>query len=65
MCIRDRIYIGLGDKDKAFAALEQACDERSDYLVYLRSEPWADPLRSDPRFAKLLKKLGLPEGQIH
>jgi len=53
------IYIGLGDKDHAFQALDQAYDERSEYLVYLPTEPLADPLRSDPRFAAFLKRLGL------
>jgi tetratricopeptide (TPR) repeat protein len=54
------VEIGLGDKDQAFRWLDQAYDDRSDYLVYLRSDPWADPLRKDPRFATFLKKLGLP-----
>jgi tetratricopeptide (TPR) repeat protein len=57
------IYIGLGDKNEAFRWLNQAYDERSDYLVFLRSEPWADPLRKDPRFAAFLAKLGLPAYQ--
>jgi Flp pilus assembly protein TadD len=53
------IYIGLGDKDKAFAWLDKAYEERCDYLVYLPTDPMADPLRSDPRFASLLERLGL------
>jgi tetratricopeptide (TPR) repeat protein len=53
------IYIGLNDKNHAFEALDQAYDERSEYLVYLPTEPLADPLRSDPRFPAFLKRLGL------
>jgi tetratricopeptide (TPR) repeat protein len=53
------IYIGLGDRNNAFQALDQAYNERSEYLVYLPSEPLADPLRSDPRFPALLRRLGL------
>lgn len=53
------IYIGLGDRDKAFDSLNRAYQERSEYLVYLPTEPLADPLRSDPRFPALLKRLGL------
>jgi tetratricopeptide (TPR) repeat protein len=53
------MYIGLGDRNKAFQALDQAYEERSEYLVYLPTEPLADPLRSDPRFPQLLKRLGL------
>ena len=47
------------EKDQAFAGLDRAFDERSEYLVYLPTEPMADPLRSDPRFPKLLERLGL------
>jgi hypothetical protein len=53
------IYIGLGEKDQAFAWLDKAYAERSDFLVYLPTDPMADPLRSDPRFPVLLGRLGL------
>lgn len=54
------IYTGLGDKDRAFAWLEKAYQQRSEYLIYLNVEPMADPLRSDPRFQSLLHRVGLP-----
>jgi TolB-like protein/DNA-binding winged helix-turn-helix (wHTH) protein/Tfp pilus assembly protein PilF len=53
------VYIGLGDKDKAFEWLERAFQERSNYVAYLKVFPIADPLRSDPRFADLLRRVGL------
>lgn len=53
------IYIGLGDRNKAFQSLDLAYEERSEYLVYLPTEPMADPLRDDPRFPQFLKRLGL------
>jgi tetratricopeptide (TPR) repeat protein len=53
------IYTGLHEKDEAFLWLDKAYDERCDYLVYLPTEPMADPLRSDPRFSRLLNRLGL------
>ena len=53
------IYTGLGDKDQAFAWLDKAFAERCEYLVYLPTEPTADPLRNDPRFPALLERLGL------
>ena len=53
------VYTGLGDKDEAFAWLDKAYAERCEYLVYLPTEPIADPLRSDPRFPALLQRLGL------
>ncbi|HEX6045687.1 MAG TPA: winged helix-turn-helix domain-containing protein, partial [Pyrinomonadaceae bacterium] len=55
------IYIGLGDKDQAFVWLEKAFQERSNYLVYLKVFPILDPLRSDPRFADLVRRVGLPQ----
>ena len=53
------VYTGLHDLDHSFDWLEKAYDERCEYLVYLPSEPLADPLRGDPRFAQLLQRLGL------
>jgi hypothetical protein len=49
----------LGRPDEAFALLEQAFDERSSALVYLKVEPRFDNLRADPRFAQLLRRIGL------
>jgi len=53
------LYIGLNRKDDAFRWLDKAFDERCEYLVYLGTEPMADPLRGDPRFARLLNRIGL------
>lgn len=47
------IHTGLRDKERAFATLRRAYEERCDYLVHLAKEPAADALRSDPRFADL------------
>jgi len=53
------IYTALGEKDKAFALLDKAVAEHSTFLVYTKWEPRLDPLRSDPRFQDLLKRIGL------
>ncbi len=53
------VYLGLGDKDRVFEWLEKAYEERVNYLTYLKVEPLFDNLRSDPRFAALLKKMRL------
>jgi TolB-like protein/DNA-binding winged helix-turn-helix (wHTH) protein/Tfp pilus assembly protein PilF len=55
------VYIGLGDKDQAFVWLEKAYQERSNYVAYLKVFPIMDPLRSDPRFAALVRRVGLPQ----
>jgi TolB-like protein/predicted Ser/Thr protein kinase/lipoprotein NlpI len=54
-----RIYAGLGDKEQAFAWLEKGYEERSAPLFYLKVDPIWDPLRSDPRFNDLLRRIGL------
>ncbi|MFI5109007.1 MAG: protein kinase [Terriglobales bacterium] len=54
-----RIYAGLGDKDQAFAWLEKGYEERSTPLYFLKVDPIWDPLRSDPRFNDLLRRIGL------
>jgi len=53
------IHVGLGEKDEAFRLLNAAYEERIDRLIYIKVDPMADPLRSDPRFAQLLGKIGL------
>ena len=55
------IYAALGDKDAAFAELERSFQERDVYLNRINGDPFMDPLRSDPRFADLLKRLGLSQ----
>jgi TolB-like protein/Flp pilus assembly protein TadD len=56
------IYAGLGEKDQAFAWLDRAYNDRSYYLAeYLTTDARMDSLRSDPRFAELRRRVGLPE----
>ena len=56
------IYSGLGDKDQAFAWLDRAYNERSSMLtLYLTNDSRMDNLRSDPRFAELVRRIGLPQ----
>ena len=54
------VYAGLEDKDQAFTWLEKAHEERFNRLAYLKVEALWDPLRSDPRFADLLRRVGIP-----
>src|SRR5579864_151270 len=54
------VYTGLGEKSAALDWLEKAYRERNDRLLYLNVDPMADPLRSEPRFRDLMKRLHLP-----
>jgi len=54
------LYAALGERDEAFAWLERAFDEKSQQLTYLNSGAEWDPLRSDPRFHDLVRRIGLP-----
>jgi TolB-like protein/Tfp pilus assembly protein PilF/tRNA A-37 threonylcarbamoyl transferase component Bud32 len=53
------VYVGLGEKEEAFSWLEKGYSEKDAGLPYLKANPVFDPLRSDPRFKALLKKVGL------
>jgi eukaryotic-like serine/threonine-protein kinase len=53
------IAANLGEKDRAFAWLDQAYQERSGWLPLLKQDPLADSLRTDARFIDLLRKVGL------
>src|SRR5579864_2108682 len=55
------IHAVAGEKDQAFAWLEKAFKEKSEAVEYLKANPMADSLRSDPRYADLLKRMGLPQ----
>jgi tetratricopeptide (TPR) repeat protein len=59
---RAKIYAGLGDKDNAFAWLERAYEDRSIVgVAFLKTNPMLDPLRSDTRFADLLRRTNLQQ----
>ena len=55
------IYASLGEQEQAFAWLHRAYEERSGswMLIWLKVGPWYDPLRSNPLFTELLRKVRL------
>jgi tetratricopeptide (TPR) repeat protein len=53
------VTIGMGEHEQALGLLEQAYTERAQMLSELKAEPAFDPLRTDPRFADLLRRVGL------
>lgn len=54
------VYVRLGDKDEAMRWLEQGYKERDIWLALLKVWPRFDPLRSDPRFQDLLRRMNFP-----
>ena len=54
-------YAAIGDKDNAFAELEKAYKSHDWFLQRMKVDPFLDPLRDDPRFEDLLKRINLPE----
>jgi len=53
------VHTGMGNKDQAFAWLDKAYEERSSSLAFLKTNPALAVLRPDPRFHKLLGRMGL------
>ena len=51
------LYVGLGDKDRALEQLNKSYEDRAGFIIYLNVEPLFDPLRSDPRFTELVRKM--------
>jgi TolB-like protein/DNA-binding winged helix-turn-helix (wHTH) protein/Tfp pilus assembly protein PilF len=56
-----RAHIGMGNQDQAFAYLEKAYSQHSSAAITLKVDPLYDPLRSDPRFQDLLRRVGLAQ----
>jgi tetratricopeptide (TPR) repeat protein len=54
-------YAILGNNDRAFESLEKDLKENNGWTIYLKVDPRLSPLRSDPRFADLVKRAGLPQ----
>ena len=53
--------VRVGDKECAFEWLERGFEERDDVMINLKVEPVFDPLRSDPRFQDLIRRVGIPQ----
>jgi serine/threonine protein kinase/Tfp pilus assembly protein PilF len=54
------IYVGLGEGEQAFAWLDKAVEQRNGWLFHIKTNPRYDSLRSDPRYADLVRRIGLP-----
>ena len=56
-------FVALGDRDEAFRWLSKAYDERDGWLIFVNHWPTWEPLRSDPRFQALLRRMNFPQHQ--
>ncbi|MDQ3172299.1 MAG: hypothetical protein M3Q91_01140 [Acidobacteriota bacterium] len=54
------IYAALGESNPAFEWLNKACEQHDVQLVSVKVDPTLDGVRSDPRYADLLRRVGLP-----
>ena len=54
-------YLGLGDYERALEWLDRAFDERSKILLHLKVHPFFDPLRNDPRYAALHRRMNFAD----
>ena len=54
-------HAALGEKDRAFDELSKAYESREFFMILLKVDPRLDPVRSDPRFAEIVRKVGLPQ----
>jgi hypothetical protein len=53
----------MGDKKQAYEWLNKGLRERADCMIWLKAEPWMDPLRSDPQYKELMEQIGLADGR--
>jgi len=56
---RAELYARLGENDKAFKNLNEAFDAHDHMMTQIKANPVFDPLRSDPRFAELMRRMNL------
>ena len=54
------VYAGLGEKDQALNWLDKALDDRSHWLVWIRLDPRWGPIRDEPRFKRIVSRVGFP-----
>jgi hypothetical protein len=55
-----QIYAQGGDKDAAFLELDTALAAKDPGLIYAKTDPFLDPVRGDPRYAALIRRLNFP-----
>ena len=54
-------YVGLEEYDEAFARLEKLAAARRPRMIWLRVDPWLEPLHGDPRFQEIVRRMNFPQ----
>ncbi len=54
-------FAELGERDQAFAALNEALETKDQHVAYMKVDPFMDPLRNDLRFSTMLRRAGFPD----
>jgi len=55
------LYVEMGQHEKAFAALKETDEKRDQFISFLIIDPLLEPIRNDPRYQELLRKVGFPQ----
>ena len=55
------VHLGLGETDQALELLERSVEERAHQMVCLKTDPRFDPLRTEPRFQRLIRTINFPD----
>ncbi|HYL16795.1 MAG TPA: tetratricopeptide repeat protein [Terriglobales bacterium] len=58
------VYVGLRDKDQTFKWLQKALEDHSHWVIWLKCDPRFDSIRSDPRYAQVMRYMGLPQWAV-
>ncbi len=54
------IHIGIAEYEEALRLLEQAYEEKSWFIIFMKIEPWYDPIKEDPRFKRIFSQMNFP-----
>jgi hypothetical protein len=59
--VLSKLHLALSDREQALRLLENAFEARDPRMIYIKVDPELDPLRSEPRFQELIRRMNFPE----
>jgi hypothetical protein len=60
-CGLSKLYVTLADREQALQLLQTAFEARDPQMLFIKVDPELDPLRSEPRFQELIRRMNFPE----